>query len=252
MEKTNQSALQTSRLVFIPNVSAGKARRPEAPNRNHVQLPATVVTTLLITLLATTPAFAHHAMGGNLPGNFFEGFLSGVAHPLIGPDHFAFVVAAGLMAVIKPRGILIPIAFVLSAMLGATGHLAGFDLPGVGLLISGSILLFGLLLVLKNRLSTLAVTGLSGLAGLLHGYAYGESIFGAETTPLLAYLIGFTVVQLAIALSAFWIGKVIVSKTSNEQQSATKLRSAGLVICGMGLAFFGSQVIATVFPAPPG
>jgi urease accessory protein len=109
-----------------------------------------------------------------------------------------------------------------------------------------------LLLVVKNSLNTLAVIGLSALAGLFHGYAYGESIFGAETTPLLAYLIGFTTVQLAIALSAFWMGNTMVSKRGDQQQSAVKLRSAGLIICGIGLAFFGSRLISALLPALPG
>ena len=44
-------------------------------------------------LMAPQPALAHHALGGRIPSNFFEGFLSGLAHPVIGLDHLAFVVA---------------------------------------------------------------------------------------------------------------------------------------------------------------
>src|SRR5712671_6319681 len=42
--------------------------------------------------------------------------------------------------------------------------------------------------------------GLLAAAGLVHGYAYGESIFGAETSPLAAYLIGLVVIQSALAI----------------------------------------------------
>jgi len=206
---------------------------------------------MLALLSVATPALAHHAMGGKMPANFFEGFMSGIAHPLIGPDHFAFIVAVGLLAVTRRQGILIPVAFVLSAMLGTGLHLAKLNVPGVELFVSGSILLFGILLVMKDRLNTVTITGLSAVAGLFHGYAYGESIFGAEMTPLLAYLAGFTVIQLVVSCAAFWIGRVTVLGRASENQPTTdKLRSAGLVICGVGLAFFVSQVVGIIFPVP--
>ncbi len=81
-------------------------------------------------------------------------------------------------------------------MLGTEVHLAKLALPEFELFVSGSILLFGILLVIKNSLNTMIVAGLAAIAGIFHGYAYGESIFGAENTPLVAYLIGFTAIQL--------------------------------------------------------
>lgn len=146
-------------------------------------------------LLVASPAMAHHAIGGRTPSNFFEGFLTGLAHPLIGPDHFAFIVAVGLLAAIKRQGILIPIAFILSAMLGTGLHVLGFSLPGAELLVSGSILLLGILLVMKGSPNTSMIIALAAISGIFHGYAYGESIFGAKVTPLLAYLMGFTTIQ---------------------------------------------------------
>jgi urease accessory protein len=213
-------------------------------------------------LLLGAPAFAHHAMDGKMPGNFFEGFMSGMAHPIIGPDHLAFVIAIGLIAAVQTRGILIPIAFLLSAMLGTGIHLAKIDLPIVELIVSASILLFGILLAMKSRPSTLAIAGMAGLAGIFHGYAYGESIVGAETTPFVAYLAGFTVIQLAISLTAMTIaskaltfpgnwGAMAFTKTVDRvaEQPSLNLRSPGLVIAGIGTAFFVSNLISLLFPA---
>lgn len=205
---------------------------------------------LMGLLLMPTPALAHHAMGGGLPATGFEGFLSGMAHPIIGPDHFAFVVAVGLLAVTRKSGVVIPIAFVVAAMVGTGLHLAQVNLPGVELLIASSVLLGGVLLVMKDRLNTLAVTALSAVAGVCHGYAYGESIVGAEMTPLLAYLIGFTAIQLTVSLAAFGVGRAIASRRTSHQPPADVLRSAGLVICGVGLAFGLSQLVNILFPVP--
>lgn len=209
-----------------------------------VELPAWVGGLLL---LLTTPAMAHHAMGGGTPSTFLEGFLSGLAHPLIGLDHFAFVVAVGLLASSKRKGIFIPLAFLVSAMVGTGGHLWGFSLPGAELFVSGSILLFGFLLVSKDSPNTGMNMVLAAIAGVFHGYAYGEAIFGAKSTPLFAYLVGFTMIQLVIAIGAMFIGSAMVQKGKTEKVP-THLRSAGLVLCGMGVAFFASQLISTVLP----
>jgi urease accessory protein len=207
---------------------------------------------MLCLLSITFPAFAHHPMGGKTPANFFQGFLSGLAHPVIGLDHLAFVIAIGLLAVTKKQGITIPIAFILAAMAGTGIHITGTNLPAVEFFVSGSILLFGILLASRNSLPSLAIAALAALAGLFHGYAYGEAIFGAETTPLLSYLAGFTIVQSVISLAAFWIGKTVIVDRESQLQSLSKLRSAGLVICGIGLTFFVSQIIDTIFPVVSG
>jgi urease accessory protein len=197
-------------------------------------------------LLSTPPALAHHAMGNQLPSNFLEGFLSGIAHPLIGIDHFAFIVAVGVLAAARPRGIALPIAFIVTAMLGTGAHVAQLAIPGVELLVSGSIVLFGVLLILKDKVNGLAMTGLAAIAGLFHGYAYGEAIFGAEMTPLWSYLLGFTMIQLMVSLSAFVISNTILRRSPGS----SPFRSVGLVILGIGLAFFGSQLVDLLFPAP--
>jgi urease accessory protein len=201
-------------------------------------------------LVAASPASAHHPMGGKIPSNFFEGFLSGLAHPVIGIDHLAFIVTIGLFAATKSQGIFIPLAFVLSAMLGTGIHLLGASLPVVELIVSTSILLFGILLAIKNSPNLLVMISLSSVAGLFHGYAYGEAIFGAQTTALVAYLAGFTVIQLVISSTAFFIGQKILK--GDFGQVYPNLRSAGLVICGIGAAFLASNISSLILPVPKG
>jgi urease accessory protein len=97
----------------------------------------------------------------------------------------------------------------------------------------------------------MAIALLAAIAGIFHGYAYGEAIFGAETTPLIAYLMGFTTIQMMVAAIAFaiarglWRGKEAPIIPAN-------LRSAGLAICGIGAAFFSSQLINAILPVPKG
>ena len=201
-------------------------------------------------LVFASPASAHHPMGGRVPSNFFEGFMSGLAHPVIGFDHLAFIVAVGLFAATKPQGFLIPLSFVVSAMLGTGLHLMGVNLPVVELVVSASILLFGILISTKNSPNALVMIALSVASGLFHGHAYGEAIFGAQTTALVSYLVGFTLIQLAISGSSFLIGQKVLK--GDFAQVSPSLKSAGLVICGIGAAFLASNISSLLLPVTKG
>lgn len=190
-----------------------------------------------ISLFVIAPnAFAHHAMGGRTPDNFLAGFLSGLAHPIIGFDHFAFVVASGLLAVGLEQGFLIPIAFAVAALIGTGIHLQGIDLIFPERIVAISVIVFGILLTLKQRfnkssnLYTIALATLAMIAGIFHGYAYGESIVGARAVALGAYLLGFTTIQLAIALGAFKIGNII-------KENVSLMKGLGLGIMAIGGVF---------------
>jgi len=191
-------------------------------------------------LLLTPAAMAHHPLGGRLPSNFFEGFMSGVAHPVIGLDHFVFVIAVGLLAALSRQGMIIPITFVIAGLAGTGIHLQSLDLPAPEFFISASVLLFGLLLALKKSPNWPIVAGFGAIAGLFHGYAYGEAIVGAEMTPMVAYLTGFTVIQLVIASGANVIGRAVLKQ---NQMSELPLRFAGFAICGMGVTFLSSVIL---------
>ncbi|NJO42735.1 MAG: HupE/UreJ family protein [Cyanobacteria bacterium CRU_2_1] len=198
---------------------------------------STIVGLLGGSLLAAMPAIAHHAFGEAIPRNGFEGFLSGLAHPIIGFDHFAFVVAIGLLAATKRQGIWLPIAFLFAALAGAGIHLLSYDLPAPEVFISASVLIFGVMLTMQGSLNLLIMIGLGAIAGLFHGYAYGEAIVGAEMTPLVAYLAGFTAIQLGVATIAFVVGRLIL-----KQPDAIGFRYVGLILCGVGAAFLSSAI----------
>jgi urease accessory protein len=191
-------------------------------------------------LSAAQQAIAHHPLDGKIPTNFFEGFISGLAHPIIGLDHFAFIVAIGLLAVGFVRGALLPAGFVLMALAGTGIHLLKLDLPGTEIVIASSAIAFGIMLFTQTRPNFTGLLGLGAIAGLFHGYAYGESIVGASMTPLLAYLLGFSAIQYAIALLAFLIGNRLTQKFTHPTFSP--LRLAGLTICSIGAVFLTTSI----------
>ena len=195
---------------------------------------------LSISLLVASPALAHHPSGGELPSTFARGFMSGIGHPVIGIDHLVFVVAIGLLAALsKKLGLVIPVAFVVATAIGTAIHLQSINLPAPELIISASVLVMGILLAKEKQVNLATIAAIGAIAGIFHGYAYGEAIVGAQTTVLSAYLLGFCLIQLAISAIAFYIGRSII-KTAKP---SIWLRFAGFTISGIGLAFVSNAIL---------
>jgi urease accessory protein len=147
----------------------------------------------------TQPAFAHHAMGERLPSTPWEGLLSGLAHPVIGLDHLAFILGVGIWSALSGLRWTAPALFVLGTLAGCALHVQSVTLPFGEGLVALSLVVAGAALLVVQRAQTWVLSGLLAVAGVLHGYAYGESIVGAQAEPLGAYLFGFALIQLAIA-----------------------------------------------------
>ncbi|MGA8937069.1 MAG: HupE/UreJ family protein, partial [Pseudolabrys sp.] len=95
-------------------------------------------------------------------------------------------------------------------------------------------------LMLRHRqMPVAAAFVLFAMVGVIHGYALGESIYGAEPTPLYAYLLGLAVIQSAIALAAAKIARSLAQRSFD----LSPLRLVGAGIAGIGLAMLVQQVI---------
>ena len=146
-------------------------------------------------LLATAgTASAHHLMGGKTPSTFTDGILSGLGHPIIGPDHLAFLVALGIAVGVGRLSLVTPFLFLLAMACGVAAHVAAFNIPAAELIVALSVLIAGVLTALEWRIPASAWAAIFSIAGFFHGYAYGESIYGAEPAPLVAYLVGLVAI----------------------------------------------------------
>ena len=165
---------------------------------------ARAVFTAGLSMWVAAPALAHHPTGGQMPDSALAGVLSGLAHPVIDVEHLVFLLAAavvwGLTRLSPYRLAGVVALFVVASMSGALAHRAGLLVPlmGVGLAVS----LFGVAWrLLAARSESPSITGhalWAGFCGAVHGYAYGEAVLGAEATPVLAYLLGLSVIQVAL------------------------------------------------------
>jgi urease accessory protein len=189
-----------------------------------------------VMLIASMPAEAHHMMGGRTPATFMEGLLSGLGHPVIGIDHLAFIVAMGIAVGAAGLNLMLPALFIAASAVGVALHLRGVSLPGAEVLVALSVLLAGAMLARGRAVGGAIWAVLFAAAGLFHGFAFGESIYGAETSPLVAYLAGLVIVQGALATA-------IAVAVRGIGAAALNTRLAGATIAGIGLAVLAGQFI---------
>jgi len=198
-----------------------------------------------IAALIATPALAHHPLAGAPMETFAHGVMSGIGHPLLGFDHFFFVVAVGLAAAMIGRLASAPFGY-LAGMLGGIALVSGgIALPGVELVIAASLVVLGALVASGARMTVPVVLGLFALAGVFHGWAFGGAIAGQEAgvggAVLVGYLLGLAVTQYAVAYIA---GSLLAKGTD-----AIRPRLAGAVVAGVGATFLLENVEGIAFAA---
>lgn len=173
-------------------------------------------TPALAAALLAVPglAQAHHPLGGMAPQTPWQGLASGLAHPVIGPDHLAFVLAAGVLAAAMrgAAGAAALLGFLACGAAGSLLHLAGIGLGPVGALVealvAGSALAAGAVLLLRPAGTRTAwLPAGFALAGLVHGHAFAEAAVGSQPGPVGAYLAGLALVQGALGFGAMALAR---------------------------------------------
>jgi urease accessory protein len=175
-------------------------------------------------------------MGSGVPATFVQGLLSGLGHPIIGIDHLAFIVAMGVAVGVGGLSLAIPFLFIAASALGVAMHVNAIALPVAETVVAGSVLVVGAAVAVGRAMQSWVWLVLFAIAGLFHGFAFGESIFGAERAPLAAYLLGLVIVQGLLAT-----GIALLARRSSI--GAVQPRLAGAAIAGMGLAILAGQII---------
>jgi urease accessory protein len=209
-----------------------RAAREDRVLLNLIGWPAIVAA----VFLGTGSASAHQLMGGNTLFTFANGLLSGAGHPIIGPDYLAFLLALGIAVGVFRLSFVNPFVFVAAMICGVGLNVAGLAVPGVDLIVSVSVLLAGLMLI-DERIPPIGWMAVFIAAGLIHGYSYGDAIYGAEPLPLVGYVIGLmavvTIMRLGMAFATRGLWKLW----------SMAPRLAGAAFCGVGFAALVTQLV---------
>jgi urease accessory protein len=199
---------------------------------------AVVATAAVAMLLAQQPAAAHHVMGGEMPATFWQGLLSGLGHPIIGIDHLAFVVGLGLMSAVAGHVFLLPCLFIAGTVVGCAGYISGVGIPYAELAIALTLCAAAVMVAMRPQVPTALLAAFFAGAGVVHGYAYGESIIGAEPAPLAAYIAGFAAVQYGIAVGAAAALRFIVGRHYAAELTASRAAAGAIaLVAAVSLAY---------------
>lgn len=197
--------------------------------RGRSSLPAIAVPLLLapvLALLLLHPAAAHHAEAVlQLSPTPISGLISGLAHPVLGPDHLLFLLALSLVGLRQRRRWMI--ALLAVGLSGSGLGLALPGLPGAELLVALSLVVVALVLLDRAPRSLLLP------AFALHGYVLSASVLGWSTMPLATYLLGLAINQgLLLLLSLQLLSRL----GGSFQPRQRRLLACGLAALGGLLA----------------
>jgi urease accessory protein len=181
----------------------------------------------LLLMASTTPALAH-------TGENAGGFLTGLAHPVFGPDHVVAMVAVGLWGAFlgAPAIWLLPVVFPLIMAFGGVLGILGVPLPAVETGIASSAIVLGLMVALAARPPLWVAAVLVGAFAIFHGYAHGKEL--PDGANAVAYSAGFVIATGLLHLTGIAFGLL-----ARWPAGRLAVRGAGGVIALIGLAYLG-------------
>jgi urease accessory protein len=186
------------------------------------------LTAVAALLLVATPAQAHLGFG------HATGFVSGLAHPLLGVDHLLAMLTVGLWAGFTGgRAVwLWPAAFVGMMAVAALMGMGGLALPLVEPGILASVVVLGGLLGLAFRMPLGAGALLVAFFAFFHGHAHGTEA-PAATSGLL-YVAGFALATAALHVMgialAGWMEKEPARALTLRRSAASLVVASGILL----------------------
>ena len=191
---------------------------------------------VLSALVAVTagPAWAHTEAG------ISGGLVSGLLHPVLGPDHLLAMVAVGLWgAQLGNSAIwLLPIAFPLAMAVGGLLGVAGVPLPAIELGIGLSALLLGIMVAFRVKPAFWVAAFIVAFFALFHGHAHGTEL--PQAANALAYGVGFVVSTGLLHLLGILLGLLTRWPVGTK---AVQIMGGAIALCG---AFFSVSSVGLV------
>ena len=184
---------------------------------------------LATILLSTRTALAHQGETG--------GILTGLSHPVSGPDHVAAMIAVGIWGAQLGRPALwvLPVMFPMVMACGAFLALVGLGLPWVETGIALSAVVLGAVIVTEARPPLAVSIVVVSVFAVFHGHAHGTELPADQSG--LAYSVGFVVSTGLLHACGIGIGTI-----HRWSRGALAIRAAGAAILAAGLYFLWRSV----------
>lgn len=195
-------------------------RGASAPQRWLARAAVALAAVALLAIPA--PAMAHHLMDlTHGTPTAWTGLLSGLAHPVLGPDHLLFLCSLSLVG-LKQRSSWM-LALLLTGLLGSGLGLLTPGLPGAEAAVAFSLVVVAMVwLDHWPKLLLLPAIG-------LHGYVLSATVLGWNQAPLAFYGLGLLISQAALLLVSLTVLRSLADALSPQRRS---LLCAALIGCG--------------------
>lgn len=176
----------------------------------------------------STSASAHMGTEMHSHGSFMAGLL----HPFTGLDHLLAMLAVGTWSALAARQrdaslLRGPLAFANMLLLGALLGLCGWQSLALEPMVAASVLVLGLLVVVRLRLGGMASMALAGGFALFHGLAHGAEL-ATVNDPVLA-MAGMYASTLVLHLTGLALGWSL-------RTSPWASRATGAAVAATGVA----------------
>lgn len=163
------------------------------------------------------------------------GIFAGLLHPILGIDHLLAMVTVGLLsAQMGGRAIwTVPATFVSVMALGGVLGILGVPLPLVEYGIAFSVVVLGIALLARKKISVPTAMVFVGLFALFHGHAHGTELpeLSETAVDVFAYVFGFLIATAGLHLIGALTGQMAV----NTPRGASVLRYSGALIAATGV-----------------
>lgn len=178
-------------------------------------------------LLAPAVALAHVGQG-DVQG----GFLSGLAHPVMGLDHVIAMVAVGMWGAQlgAPAIWVLPVTFPLVMAFGGVLGAMGVPIPGIEIGIALSAVALGAMVAFAARPPLWIAAALVGVFAIFHGHAHGAEL--PESANAIAYSVGFVVATGLLHALGILIGVM------NRWPAGARVLRAGGALVSLGGVYF--------------
>ena len=197
----------------------GKPRTPYSGDAGFRALQ----TALIAAFVVCAPAYAHVEEGSA------SGLVSGLLHPIMGPDHLVAMVAVGLWGAQlgAPAIWVLPILFPVVMALGGLLGLFGLPLPFIEVGIAVSALLLGLAVVASFRAGLVITAVLVGVFAIFHGHAHGTEL--PSSANALSYGVGFV-----ISTGLLHLAGILIGALAKWRSGAIAVRACGGLVAATG------------------
>ena len=179
-----------------------------------------ILTTLAGTLLAPALACAH-------PQSATSGFLDGLSHPFLGPDHLLAMLLIGVFAVqLGGRALwMVPATFVAFTFVGGMLGAAGIAIPFMEPLVAASVMLLALVVMHPGGVDEYWGAGLAAAFALLHGVAHTAE--ASADANLISQFAGFMFATASLHLLGVLMGWSLRNRLAMLRIAAAPVALAG-------------------------